>query len=213
MNQTLEDMAQALFREMCLPKGDELQEGWEWKKLGDLSFNKKKVANPSQLSIDTNYIGLEHMPRKKISLEEWGSTENVSSNKYKFEKNDILFGKLRPYFHKVGIAPVDGVCSTDILVISPKKSSYLGFLLIIYSSEELISHANNTSGGTRMPRTSWKDLQSYKVILPPIDTLRVFNQQIICMLEKIIQNIFENKVLIETRDILLPKLMRGEIEV
>ena len=76
------------------------------------------------------------MPRQRISLEDWGGSEDVSSNKYEFKRNDILFGKLRPYFHKVGIAPVDGVCSTDILVINPKENSYLGFLLMQYSSND-----------------------------------------------------------------------------
>lgn len=166
MNQTLEAMAQTLFQEMCMPKGDKLPEGWEWKKLGELSSNRKQVVNPSELLTGTNYIGLEHMPRQKISLEDWGVSEDVSSNKYEFKKNDILFGKLRPYFHKVGIAPINGVCSTDILVITPAKDYYLGFLLMHYSSNELVAYANSTSGGTRMPRTSWKDLKEYEVAFP-----------------------------------------------
>ena len=50
------------------------------------------------------------------TLSEWGRADEalqVRSCNSKLAK--ILFGKIRPYFHKVGVAPVDGVCSGVIL--------------------------------------------------------------------------------------------------
>ncbi len=55
------------------------------------------------------------MPRTSIALSNWGSAADVTSNKCWFRRKHILFGKLRPYFKKVGVAPVDGVCSSDIM--------------------------------------------------------------------------------------------------
>ncbi|TAK43981.1 MAG: restriction endonuclease subunit S, partial [Saprospiraceae bacterium] len=143
----------------------------------------------------------------------WESGDGVISHKSKFSKNDILFGKLRPYFHKVGIAAVDGVCSTDILVIQPKSPEWFGFCLCHFSSGELISFASSVADGTRMPRTSWKDISNFEVAIPPKEIAGKFSKVIQPMLEQIHANIYQTRTLTHLRDSLLPKLMRGEIEV
>ena len=104
----------------------EIPRGWKVRKLGDVAVNLRRPANPLEVEAHIPYIGLEHMPRKNIALSEWGFAKDVTSNKSVFKKGEILFGKLRPYFHKVGIAPTDGVCSTDILVITPKHAEWFG---------------------------------------------------------------------------------------
>ncbi len=214
MNATLEAMAQAMFREMCLPDDvEELEEGWEWRKIGDIGVNKRQTVKKEDITEDDNYIGLEHVPRKQIAIDNWNDASNVKSNKYRFSKNDILFGKLRPYFHKIGVVPVDGVCSTDILVIQPKREEYFGFLLMHCFSDELVSEVNASSSGTRMPRTNWKALARYEIALPPIEIIKEFNHQIIDFVAKMNANTLENQALAKSRDLLLPKLMSGEIEV
>ena len=98
------------------------------------------------------------MPRRCIALSEWDNGEGLASSKFRFWEGDILFGKLRPYFHKVGVAPLDGVCSTDIVVVSPKSDDWFGFLLGYLSSSEFIDYTDAASTGTRMPRTNWTDV-------------------------------------------------------
>lgn len=214
MNATLEGMAQAMFREMCLPRDAEnLEKDWEWRKIGDVGMNRKQSIKPHELNENDNYLGLEHIPRKQIAINSWKDASEVKSNKYAFSINDILFGKLRPYFHKVGVVPINGVCSTDILVIQPKEKEYFGFLLMHCFSEELVAEVNASSTGTRMPRTNWKALARYKIALPPIGTIKKFNQQILDFVAKMNANTLENQELVKTRDLLLPKLMSGEIEV
>ena len=159
MNETLEEMARALFkswfvdfdpvrakmegRDPGLPKyladlfpnrlvDSELgpiPEGWEIGCVGDIADQRRSGVKPEQIDPDTPYIGLEHMPKHCIALSEWDTVEGLASNKFIFEQGDILFGKLRPYFHKVGVAPLDGVCSTDIVVIMPKSHDWFGFVL------------------------------------------------------------------------------------
>ena len=46
-----------------------------------------------------------------------GYPDAVSSQKFRFQAGDILFGKLRPYFHKAGLAFADGITSSDAIVI------------------------------------------------------------------------------------------------
>jgi len=91
----------------------------------------------------------------------------LESSKFQFQANEILFGKLRPYFHKVGVAPVDGVCSTDIVVLAPKSEPWFGFVLAHISSNAFVGHTDASSTGTKMPRTSWQDMARYPIVIPP----------------------------------------------
>lgn len=69
----------------------------------------------------------------------------MQSTKLVFHKGEILFGKIRPYFHKVGVAPVEGVCSSDAIVIKAKTTDYFPIVLACVSSEEFVAHATQTS--------------------------------------------------------------------
>lgn len=162
---------------------------------------------------DLPYIALEHMPRRSVALREWGQSEGLESNKFEFHMGEILFGKLRPYFHKVGVAPLSGVCSTDIVVISPKERAWFGFVLAVVSSGEFIDFTNAGSTGTKMPRTNWADMARYEVPLPPKSIAEVFTQMVSPAIERINSEIHESRVLAQLRDTLLPKLISGQIRV
>jgi type I restriction enzyme S subunit len=149
--------------------GKWVPEGWEAGTLKDVARNPKISVRPENMTDGTPYIGLQDMPQKSIALSRWSVSDEVGSNKYQFEKGDILFGKLRPYFHKVGIAPVDGVCSTDILVIEPTNEAYSSLVLGHVTSVKLIDHVTACSTGTRMPRTNWSDIGRYEIAIPPIE--------------------------------------------
>lgn len=190
-----------------------IPKGWRVGKLGDIAENLRRGVKPENITPNTPYIGLEHMPKRSISLSDWGSVEDINSNKYQFYQGEILFGKLRPYFHKVGVAALDGICSTDILVITPKLQEWFSFVLSIVSSDDFINYTNITSTGTRMPRTNWNDMSKYEIIIPSIEIVKTFNYQLVPFVNKIKSHIFESHTLATLRDTLLPKLMSGEIRV
>jgi type I restriction enzyme S subunit len=191
----------------------EIPEGWMIGKLGDVAENPRRGIQPNCIAPNTPYIALEHMPRRSIALFDWGTAEGVESNKFEFKKGEILFGKLRPYFHKVGVAPVDGVCSTDIVVIAPRQHVWTAFVLGHVSSLEFVNYTNAGSSGTKMPRTSWGDMARYEIVLPPESVAETFNTLVQPLIERIISGIHESRTLAALRDALLPKLIRGEIRV
>jgi type I restriction enzyme S subunit len=212
MNETLEAMAQALFKSWFVDATrNGLPEGWREGTLGEVAENMRRTVEPKQIDSSTPYIGLEHMPRRCIALSEWGQAGELESNKFKFKRGELLFGKLRPYFHKVGVAPVDGVCSTDILVIRPKTSGWFGFVLGHASSVDLVNHTDAASTGTKMPRTSWNDIARYEVAVPPKDIAEAFTVKINPMIEGMISNIHESRTLAALRGTLLPKLISGQV--
>lgn len=208
-NATLEDIAQSIFREWFVD-GEDVDD-WEVGNLGDIAENIRRSVQPSEIEPDTPYIGLEHMPRKSIALSEWDTASDVMSNKYQFKQDEFLFGKLRPYFHKVGVAPLDGVSSTDILVVAPKEDDYYGVVLGHISSVDLINHTTAASTGTKMPRTNWSDIARYEIALPPKERAKQFSGFMKSVVQLIQSNIMEARTLANIRDTLLPKLMNGEI--
>lgn len=191
----------------------EIPEGWEVLSLKDIAELVKGNVNPSDIEQNTPYIGLEHIGRKTIVLSDWANSELANSNKTAFKKHDILFGKIRPYFHKVTVAIFDGITSTDTIILRPKKNIYFGLALQIVFSDKFVDLATQSSTGSKMPRADWNVLQDYKFPIPKSDLLKSFQTIFESALNKIEISVIENKTLSELRDWLLPMLMNGQVKV
>jgi len=209
-NRTLESLAQALFRHWFI---DGAGADWEEGCLADFSENVRDSVSYGKIPNCTAYVGLEHIDKKNIALSQNGLSDEIQSNKYAFQENDILFGKLRPYFHKVCFASFSGVCSTDILVLRPKKPFYFCFSLFAFFQSSVVEYANLGSGGTRMPRTNWGTLGEYPMLIPPESLISQFDEMTVPSIEKIKRNLDQIRTLAALRDTLLPKLMSGEVRV
>ena len=223
----LEEMARTIYREwfveFSFPGHEQvgmveselglIPQGWEVGTLGDLAESVRRNIKPNDINQETPYFGLEHLPRKSIALSNWDSVDSINSAKLAFKKGEILFGKIRPYFHKVGVAPLDGICSSDAIVIRPKRNECFAMTLSCVSSEHFIEYATTTSQGTKMPRADWKVLVKYPVIISPDQLTQRFSSFVQDVVDKIQNLIFQNKNLRQTRDLLLPKLISGEIDV
>jgi type I restriction enzyme S subunit len=239
-NETLEAVARALFKDWFVDFGptrtkaeggapylapelwalfpDALDDedkpvGWAFGSLSTIADSPRREVSPEDVDEETPYIGLEHMPRGCIALGEWSHAEKVTSNKTAFRQGEFLFGKLRPYFHKVGVAPIDGICSTDIVVVVPKKDEWSSFVLACISSTDFVDYTDQTSTGTKMPRTSWKAMGQYEMCLPNGEIAAAFEDILKPAVRQIIESIHESRTLAQTRDLLLPKLMSGDIRL
>ncbi|MHB8290748.1 MAG: restriction endonuclease subunit S [Acidimicrobiales bacterium] len=133
--------------------------------IGRLVERVAEIISPTALAESVVYVGLEHMPRGSMLLKEHGITDGLVSAKTVFRPRDVLFGKLRPYFKKVVVAPSTGVCSTDILVLRPILGDW-AVATAVCASDDVIDYATAGSEGTRMPRVSWEYLARYEVPLP-----------------------------------------------
>ena len=190
-----------------------IPKGWDVGVLGDVAETSRKQIKPEQLSAETLYVGLEHIPRKQLGLDSWGTAGELASAKSAFERNDILFGKLRPYFHKVVIAPFEGVCSTDILVCKAKQTAYHHYVAMHLFSDELIAYADRLSNGAKMPRINWKDLAAYEVTIPPSEVAEQFYILIEPMIARMLANVEQAQTLANLRDTLLPRLISGQLRL
>ncbi|MFZ7087657.1 restriction endonuclease subunit S [Curtobacterium sp. RRHDQ10] len=181
--------------------------------VGEVAASPRSGVDPSSVDLDDLSVGLEHMGRRHMWLADGGRAEDVSSTKSRFEPGDILFGKLRPYFHKVVVAPRSGICSTDILVVRSRYEGLSSVLLAALSSDAVIEEVVAASEGTRMPRTSWKDLAAVEIRWPTADAAPQLASRLDSIRGAALAAVAENRTLAATRDALLPQLMSGKLRV
>ena len=219
----LEEAAQRLYKEWFVdlrfpghettPITDGIPEGWVASTVGSICDLKKDTVSASKIAADTPYIGLEHMPRVDFCLSNWGTAEDATSNKFRYAENDIIFGKIRPYFHKVGFALNSGVVSTDSFVMVAKQGVW-GLLLMTVFDKAFVDYTYQTcKEGAKMPRADWNQMEKYPVLVPSEDVRQKFEDYMWTVTRRIKGLALQNHALAEARDRLLPKLMNGEIEV
>lgn len=219
----LEEAAQRLYKEWFVDLRfpgyentkfvDGVPEGWSKSTVGNICKLRKVVITPDKIEANTPYIGLEHMPRNDICLSTWGKSEEINSNKFIYLKKDVLFGKIRPYFHKVGFALNDGITSTDTMVMVADQNLW-GLLLVTVSSDAFVDFSyQNCKEGAKMPRADWKQMEKYAIMIADQATQKLFEQEILVITNKISALAFQCRSLREARDRMLPKLMGGEVEV
>ena len=146
-------------------------------------------------------------------LDEWGTSEGLGSGKSVFKEGNVLFGRLRPYFKKAGVAPIDGICSTDVLVLKPAFNESAAMLLALAASEGFIGYASAAATGTKMPRVSWDYLSDWKTVLPSEAATSRFDNDMLPLVAKAIASVHERVALAKLRDALLPELLSGRLRV
>lgn len=115
-------------------------------------------ANPKQL-----YIGLEHVSSARLLRSGGDLAAIVRSSKFAFKKDDVLYGKLRPYLDKSVLADADGVCTTELLVLRAKKGVNPRFLASIFHCSDFVDHAISGTTGSQHPRTSWSHIAKFEL--------------------------------------------------
>src|SRR3972149_4336285 len=104
---------------------------------------------------DLPYTGLEHIESwtgKRIAAENGSATSEGQANRYK--AGDVLFGKLRPYLAKVLRSNDEGICTGELLVLSP-KAVIQDYLFNYLLSKDFVTIVDSSTYGAKMPRASW----------------------------------------------------------
>jgi len=139
---------------------------WETKKLGEVASKKTKKYNPQKAVSSIECIELEHIESETGRLLGTSDGSCSASIKNVFQKGDVLFGKLRPYLKKHYRPDFDGVCSSEIWVLSGKGIS-IGFLYYLTQTSWFLDLANQSSG-SKMPRADWSVLEKGRFCLPSL---------------------------------------------
>lgn len=216
INDNLQQQVQALYRSWFIeytPFGGTPPADWRCGKLKDI-LQLQKRAIKAGAAPELPYLPIDTIPMKTFAVSDFRPNEEAQSSLIQFNKDDIIIGAMRVYFHRVVIAPCDGITRTTCFVLKPTDPAYLSFGLLTCDLDSSIDHAQNTSKGSTMPYAVWDGgMGEIEIAIPPSAIAEEFNELILPMLHKIQNSYFEVKALRELRDTLLPRLMSGELDV
>lgn len=228
ISRILEQMAQEVFKEwfvnfkfpghkkikMIDSELGKIPKGWEVENLEDLVANIVNRYSGDNKRDLKPYVPIDVITSKKLTLENMAKSEDAQSSLIQFHKDDILFGAMRPYFHKVAVAPFDGLTRTTCFILRPRESKYWAFAALFIFSNEAVGYATSHSEGTTIPYAKWsRSFANMPVVKPKDDIAEIYNQYFKPVMRKMQMMAVENQKLDALRDLLLPKLMSGEISI
>ena len=232
----LEEMARSIFREWFVnfrfPGHEQVQmvdselglipEGWEVKPLSDVCSRITDGSHWSPKTVDRGYPmasvkdmhnwGFHIEQCRKISPEDY---ENLVKNHCKPLTNDVLVAKDGSYLKHIFVIEkeLDLVILSSIALLRP-NDKIISHILSLYLLEPSIkSRMAGYVSGVAIPRIILKDFRKFLIVVPPID----FQKKFFSLAEPMIINCYrlidKNTNLRQTRDLLLPRLISGEIDV
>jgi type I restriction enzyme S subunit len=231
-NQTLEAIAQAMFKEWFVDINfpgatGEMQEselgpipmGWKVEKIKALA---KKIQYGLTQSASANEVGPRFLRITDIQngVIDWSSVpfcvvKDKDHEKYGIKKYDIF------------IARTGASTGENALVVNPPKAVFASYLIRIqFARPELALYVakflrtnkysefiDGIKSGSAQPNANAQELTDQEIVVPSDGLLKDYFQ-IVSIFEEIkSENQYQNQALTQIRDNLLPKLISGEIDV
>lgn len=171
----------------------EFNDEWDYKIFDELINIKSESYNPSLNKENYKCIELEHINQNTGTINGYCNSQDQKSNKNIFKKNEVLFGKLRPYLKKYWYATFDGVCSSEIWVGKSKNQNIVTnkFIYDLFQSHYFLQLCN-ISTGSKMPRADWSFIKEQSIAIPNIleqkkisETLELLDKKIELQSKKI----------------------------
>ena len=196
--------------------------GVEWTEFFPNSWSIKKVkyifefiSTKEVASNRTFNIALENIVAHSGNYIDTNSEYEAAG--VSFRKNDILFGKLRPYLAKVHLCERAGIALGDIFVLRPLSgfnSSFLRYLLI---SERFIQYVDSSTYGAKMPRANWNFIGNIYVAYPTLDKQRDISKYLDKEMQRFdsaISNCQRQIALLQERkQIIINEVVTGKVKV
>ncbi len=220
INANLEQQAQAIFKSWFVdfePFGGTIPETWFMAKLGDIASIKTTSFSPAKNpDVILEHYSIPAFDKNKYPVFELA--KEVKSNKYILTSKSIMISKLNPNTKRVWrpmYLTEFAVSSTEFIIFEANNPIYKDFIYSIIDSVDFMDWmcAHTTGSTNSRQRTIPSTTLEFKVPIACDEIISEFCAIVSPMYDKISQNICENQKLVKIRDILLPKLMSGEIDV
>jgi type I restriction enzyme, S subunit len=235
----LEEMARALYQEWFVhfrfpghehvplvdsPLGP-IPKGWEVAKLGDVCEKVTDGAHHSPKSIDSDDgmpmasvkdmhdWGLNLEGCRRISMADFG---DLKRNHCRPRRGDILIAKDGANLNKHTFLVTEDdevVLLSSIAIITPGERVRPEFMCEQLKEPSVSKRIKRSVSGAAIPRIILKDFKKLLLVVPPLAVQNEW-ERLACPLLNLCRNLVQrNKILRTTRDLLLPKLISGEIDV
>jgi type I restriction enzyme S subunit len=222
----LEEAARLLYREWFVYfrfPGHEhvkitngLPDGWETKILGDVAYTNSESYQAKELPDEINYIDISSVERGRIVTKSvLRSSEAPGRARRKAKDGDVIWSNVRPNLRAYALIlepETNDVFSTGFTILSPRDIPFT-WLYMFVTTENFVGHLVNHATGAGYPAVRPDDFERASINVPPNGLLRSFHEATEPSFRLIARLEAQNQKLREARDILLPRLMNGEIAV
>lgn len=188
----------------------EIPENWGVCQLGDIVEECAVGTCPNELSENLYYTPIDTMPAKTMSFSSFAPLSEAQSSLCLYKKWNILLGSMRVYFHKVCIAPFDGVTRTTAIVLRPKTDGYLPYCYQVINEDEFIKYATIMSNGSQQPCLAWSSVVNRPIIRPDVNIVKGYCEQCSELVNRVVNSQKEQAELESLRNFTLPLLMSGQ---
>ena len=201
------ELFQSQLNQIFSQKGD----GWVDKKLGEVCKYDKTRNEDDSLA----YVGLEHIESNTGKFIGSYEPHKVKSSTFYFNKNHVLYGRLRPYLNKVLLPNFEGHCSSEIFPILPNEDILREYLFYWLISGNTVKQIDATWTGARMPRANMNQVIDFLLPVPLMEE----QQKIIKQLDELknqtqtLESSYQQELdaLDELRKSILQKAFNGEL--
>ena len=226
----LEQMAQNLYKE-CFVRfrfpGYENSEfengipvGWKVERIGEL-YHTTSGGTPSRNHEEYYQEGtypwiktgeLKDCPI--IDTEEYITEDAIKHSSAKvFEKDSLIIAMYGATIGQLGINKMSATCNQACCVLRPKENRAFGIYYLFNFFKENRDFIIGLGNGAAQQNLSQILINKIKILNPPKEVLEPFEKMQSVFFEKIYFLQRANKNLAKQRDLLLPRLMSGKLEV
>ena len=220
-NQTLEQMGQELFKERFgkWKVGDELPEGWRVGKIEDLtnyiaSWGTPATKEASYYGWRINWFSTKELQDCFLFSSEKTITEDAlkNSSAKEFPKDTVLMAiYAAPTVWRLWILTQSSAFNQAAVGLVAKDDIWMPFIYLLLKFHR--DNFNNLANWAAQQNLNVSLVKNYEIPIPDQETLNQFDLVIKPLFNKIRANSEQIQSLSATRDLLLPKLMSGEVRV
>ena len=195
---------------------DGLPEGWRWRTLGNIAETNKESYRAKELPDEIDYIDISSVEQGRVvSKTRIPASEAPGRARRKIRDGDTIWSNVRPNLRAYALMLEPGdldVVSTGFTVLTATRVPCT-WLYMFVTTDNFVSHLVNHATGAGYPAVRPEDFERAALPLPPRVLLDHFheaaepNLRLICKLDQ------QNQKLAQARDLLLPRLMNGEVAV
>ena len=215
INNNLERQAQALFKSWFIdfePFGGTMPNDWKYTTLGEVTTNlRSKITLPNTpvfSAINTGCLQLsdEHFTKQVYSKDK--------SKYILVNPGNFAYNPARINIGSIGLNEFDFAgCVSPVYVAFSVKEEYQAFFRFYFKTSTFKENCKSRSSGSVRQSLNYSEFSLIYICYPSIEWAKRFNDIWHSYFLKINQNDEENKKLMGIRDVLLSRLMSGELDV
>ncbi len=221
----LEEAARLLYREWfvhlrfsgyeSVPVRDGVPEGWKNQSLSSVADVNARTIGSKDRPESILYIDISSVTPGLIGdVTSYSFADAPGRARRCVAHGDVIWSCVRPNRRSYALIwePDENlVVSTGFAVLSAGRIPF-SYLYFVVTTDDFVEYLEQHATGAAYPAVTAKIFEDSEIVVPDADTLASFDNTVLPMLEQLEVLKLQNASLAKARDLLLPKLMSGQLD-